>query len=229
MRSRYATLPRSSPDISTTAASYAVFFDAIAAQGRALLRIALDTTDKSLTPPQAFLTHAQDIRAILALHTAESDDDDNHDADQSTGGATIERALDSLVDPALQMCVHAAEEKDAALRRNVPAANAAATATGWDRPVFVLNCLAYLADTLAPHPCAARKHEALNAQIEMRVRELINEHVRPSPNARPIHFSRPAQYENVLRDSGLHDAVRACESAPPDVMSLLPIAPSPKF
>jgi len=182
VRSRYATLPRSSPDISTTAASYAVFFDAIAAQGRALLRIALDTTDKSLTPPQAFLTHAQDIRAILALHTAESDDDDNHDADQSTGGATIERALDSLVDPALQMCVHAAEEKDAALRRNVPgpATNAAAMATGWDHPVFVLNCLAYLVDTLTPHPCTAPKREVLNAQIKMRIRELINKHVRPS-------------------------------------------------
>ncbi|KAH9032506.1 oligomeric complex COG6 [Lactarius hengduanensis] len=189
----------------TTAASYAVFFDAIAAQGRALLRVSLDTADASLTPPQAFLAHTQDLRAILALHTAEADDDAA--AGQSGGGenegATIERALDALVDPAVQMCVHAAEEKDAARRRNLPAS---ATTTGWDRPVFVLNCLTYLADTLAPHACAARKRAALHVQVEARVRELINEH-----------------YENVLRDSGLHDAVHACEHASPDEpLSLVP-------
>ncbi|KAI0253558.1 oligomeric Golgi complex subunit 6 [Lactifluus subvellereus] len=179
----------------TTAASYAVFFDAIAAQGRALLRVSLDATDASLTPPQALLTHAQDLRAILALHTAEVDGDDDDAAGGGGGGgdgATIERALDALVDPAVRMCVGAAEEKDAVL----PA---------WDRPVFVLNCLTYLADTLAQHACAARKRAELDGAVEARVRELIEEH-----------------YENVLRDSGLHDTVRACEQTPPDARCLLP-------
>ncbi|KAH9066222.1 oligomeric complex COG6 [Lactarius vividus] len=151
----------------TTAASYAVFFDAIAAQG-------------------PFLAHTQDLRAILALHTAEADDDAA--ANQSGGGenegATIERALDALVDPAVQMCVHAAEEKDAARRRNLPA-SAMTTEVG---------------------PPRARKRETLHVQVEARVRELINEH-----------------YENVLRDSGLHDAVHACEHASPDEpLSLMP-------
>ncbi|KAF8258917.1 oligomeric complex COG6-domain-containing protein [Lactarius quietus] len=178
----------------TTAASYAVFFDAIAAQGRALLRVSLDTSDTSLTPPQAFLTHAQDLRSILTLHTAESSDDTaSSSTDPGSEGATIDRALDALVDPAVRMCVRAAEEKHATL-------------PGWDRPVFVLNCLTYLVDTLAPHACAARKREAVHVQVEARVRELINEH-----------------YENVLRDSGLHDAVRACENTAPDVpLSLVP-------
>ena len=152
----------------TTAASYAVFFDAIAAQGRALLRISLDPTDTSLTPPQQFLTHAQDLRSILSLHTAEAaDNNDNNSSDENENeneNATIERALDALVDPAVQMCVHAAEEKDAAVE-------------GWDSAVFVLNCLTYLADTLAPHTCAARKREALQVDVEARVRELITEHV----------------------------------------------------
>ena len=152
----------------TTAASYAVFFDAIAAQGRALLRISLDPTDTSLTPPQQFLTHAQDLRSILSLHTAEAaDNNDNNSSDENENeneNATIERALDALVDPAVQMCVHAAEEKDAAVE-------------GWDSAVFVLNCLTYLADTLAPHTCASRKREALQAYVEARVRELIAEHV----------------------------------------------------
>jgi hypothetical protein len=161
----------------TTAASYTVFFDAIAAQGRALLRVSLDTTDASLTPPQALLTHAQDLRAILALHTAEVDGDDDDEADGGGGGdgATIERALDALVDPAVRMCVGAAEEKDAVLRRRAAPAGAAAA---WDRPVFVLNCLTYLADTLAQHACAARKCAELDGAVEARVRELIEEHVR---------------------------------------------------
>lgn len=155
------------PPHRTTAASYTVFFDAIAAQGRALLRVSLDTTDTSLDPPQPFLTHAQDLRAILALHTSEADDNNNDNSNgESEERTTIERALDALVDPAVQMCVHAADEK-----------YAATGAGGWDRPVFVLNCLSYLADTLAPHACASRKREALHVQVEARVRELINEHV----------------------------------------------------
>ncbi|KAF8266548.1 oligomeric complex COG6-domain-containing protein [Lactarius quietus] len=66
--------------------------------------------------------------------------------------------------------------------------------------------LTYIVDTLAPHARAARKRGAVHVQVEARVRELINEH-----------------YEDVLRDSGLHDAVRACEHTAPDVpLSLVP-------
>ena len=162
----------------TTAASYTVFFDAIAAQGRALSRTSLDQADTSLTPPQALLTHAQDLRAILALHTAEAEADQDGDGEGNgeMGGAddsaTIERALDALVDPAVRMCVAAAGEKDAALRRQ------AALGPAWDRPVFVLNCLTYLVDTLAPYPCASRKRTELDSAVEARVLELIEEHVR---------------------------------------------------
>jgi hypothetical protein len=174
----------------TTAASYTVFFDAIAAQGRALLRVSLDTTDTSLDPPQPFLTHVQDLRAILALHTseAEADDDDNNSSGESEERTTIERALDALVDPAVQMCVHAADEKHA-------------TTSGWDRPVFVLNCLTYLADTLAPHACASRKREALHVQVEARVRELINEHVTSYYYFSPNHAFTPLPFRFSTRTS----------------------------
>jgi hypothetical protein len=76
----------------------------LAAQGHALLRVSLDTANTSLTPPQALLTHAQGLRTILALYTAETEDEDNGDrvneADDSSGGdgVTIERALDVLID-----------------------------------------------------------------------------------------------------------------------------------
>jgi len=106
---------------------------------------------------------------------------------------TIERALDALVDPAVRVCIAAAGEKDAALQRQT------APAPAWDRPVFVLNCLTYLVDTLAPYPCAARKRAELDSAVETRVLELIEEH-----------------YEAVLRDSGLHDAIDACEQTPDD-------------
>ena len=174
----------------TTAASYTVFFDAIAAQGRALSRTSLDQADRSLTPPQVLLTHAQDLRAILALHTAESEAEAEANADGDGDGqigvaedsATIERALDALVDPAVRMCVAAAGEKDAALRRQ------AAPAPTWDRPVFVLNCLTYLVDTLAPYPCAARKRAELDSAVEARVLELIEEHVRFPFTLFPSHI-----------------------------------------
>jgi hypothetical protein len=120
---------------------------------------------------------------------AEAEAEGGGDSDGEVGGAedsaTIERALDALVDPAVRMCVAAAGEKDAALRRHVtnvpgPATAAAGASTGgaWDRPVFVLNCFTYLADTLAPYPCAARKRAELDGAVEARVLELIEEHVR---------------------------------------------------
>jgi len=82
------------------------------------------------------------------------------------------------------MCVAAAEEKDAMRQRYAAeatktTAKAMATTT-WDRPVFVLNCLTYLADTLAPHACAARKRAELDGAVEARVLELIEDHVRGS-------------------------------------------------
>jgi hypothetical protein len=62
------------------------------------------------------------------------------------------------------------------------------------------------------------------------VRELINEPVFPPLPVLGAHFQRHrtshrrprlmSQYENVLRDSGLHDAVRAYQHTAPDVRPL---------
>jgi hypothetical protein len=88
------------------------------------------------------------------------------------------RVLDALVDSVVRMCITAAGEKDAALRRQ------AAPAPTWDRPVFVLNCLTYLVDMLAPYPCASCKREELEAWVL----ELIEEHVRFFPSC-PFPYS----------------------------------------
>lgn len=194
----------------TTTVSYTVFFDAIAAQGRALLRVSLDLTDASLTPPQSLLTHVQDLRAILALHTAEADDAWDEEAGGSSNEetVTIERALDTLVDPAVKMCVAAAEEKDATLRRRATSASTGAAAA-WDRPVFVLNCLTYLVDTLVLHPCAARKRAELDGVVEARVRELIEEHVRDPHFISSLIFFSHARFICIC-STRTSCAIRAC-------------------
>lgn len=141
------------------------------------------------------------------MHAAEVDDDDTNNNNSGDGGegegtasdesATIERALDALVDPAVKMCVAAAEEKDAVWRRQQQRATdssltaAAAAAMTWDRPVFVLNCLTYLVDTLAPHACATRKRAELDGAVEARVLELIEDHVRLHSLSLSLSLSPP--------------------------------------
>jgi hypothetical protein len=65
---------------------------------------------------------------------------------------------------------------------NVAFRRQAASAPTWDCPVFMLNYLMYLVDTLTPHPCAACKCAELNSAVEVRVLELIEEQVRFAPS-----------------------------------------------
>lgn len=76
-----------------------------------------------------------------------------------------------------------------------------AMTTTWDRPVFVLNCLTYLADTLAPHACAARKRAELDGAVEARVLELIEDHVR--------WISLPYLMQNSTFDVSRHGVFRS--------------------
>jgi hypothetical protein len=110
-------------------AAHAVFFDAIEAQGRALLRLTLDLADSDLAPPAPVLEHARVLRDILAVHASALEDAGDGAGDDDAAG--FGRALDAAVDPALEMAVLAAEEK----RRARP---------GWDAPVFILNSLSFL-------------------------------------------------------------------------------------
>ncbi len=121
-----------------------VFFDSIEAQGRALQRVTLvnnlvcrflgrwltraqDHNDLSLTPPIAILDHALILKEIMAVFQS-SILGDEAESELISG---FERVLDIAIDPAIEMCINAAEEKARAVQR-------------WDMPVFVLNCLSYL-------------------------------------------------------------------------------------
>ena len=110
-----------------TDVAYKAFMDSIETQGRALLRIPLDLTDADVTPPLAILDHVQILREIMAVYGPSISDTPPTDADQ----AAFERILDVMLDPAMQMCDAAAEEK----KRVRPL---------WDREVFGLNCWSYL-------------------------------------------------------------------------------------
>jgi hypothetical protein len=73
------------------------------------------------------LDHAQVLREILAVY--ESSLSGEESPEERDGG--FRRILDVMVNPAVETCGAAAEEKK---RLRI----------GWDKEVFVLNCLTYL-------------------------------------------------------------------------------------
>jgi hypothetical protein len=79
-----------------------------------------------LTPPLPILEHAQLLREIMQVYDSSLLDDTTAEP-----GETFNRILDVMLDPAMEMCAAAAEEK-------------ARYRPQWDRAVFVLNCWCYL-------------------------------------------------------------------------------------
>ncbi|KAK0502969.1 oligomeric complex COG6 [Armillaria luteobubalina] len=136
-----------------TEVAYKVFFDAVEALGRSLLRVPLDNSDLSLTPPISIIEHAQVLREIMNVY--QSSLIGNEDEEKLISG--FEHVLDIMVDPAIEMCTNAAEAKARAVPR-------------WDMSVFVLNCLSYL--------LVINKQKALQATMNERVILLTDEHYR---------------------------------------------------
>ncbi|KIM86455.1 hypothetical protein PILCRDRAFT_327206 [Piloderma croceum F 1598] len=165
-----------------TDVAFKVFFDAIEMQGRALLRVALDLNDTSVNPPLPVLDHVQVLREIMVVYESSLLGDEKP-AERDAG---FKRILDVMVDPAVEMCSAASEEKQRMRVR-------------WDKHVFVLNCLTYLQNALEPFPFTADKQREIQGVIEGRVKTLTEEH-----------------YESVLKDTALDDAVAACENQSKD-------------
>jgi hypothetical protein len=106
-----------------------VFVDSLEAQGRALLRLALDPADPDVGPPPALLEHAHTLRAILAVHASTLGDNGGAEQDDDGDPARFAAVLRAAVAPALEAATGAAATKRA-------------VRPAWDAPVFVLNCLA---------------------------------------------------------------------------------------
>ena len=73
--------------------------------------------------------------------------------------------LDKMVDPALEMCLTGANDK----QRQRP---------GWDKAVFVLNTLAYLQTVLEPFAFTIEKRGVVQGLVDAKVLQLIEDHVR---------------------------------------------------
>ncbi|KAK0483339.1 oligomeric complex COG6 [Armillaria novae-zelandiae] len=142
-----------------TEVAYKVFFDAVEALGRSLLRVPLDNNDLSLTPPISIIEHAQVLREIMNVY--QSSLIGNEDEEKLISG--FEHVLDIMVDPAIEMCTNAAEAKARAVSR-------------WDMSVFILNCLSYLLSVLEPFAFTINKQKALQATMSERVVLLTDEH-----------------------------------------------------
>lgn len=123
------------------------------------------------------------------------------EADQDAG---FQKALDAAIDPALEMCVSAAEEK----KRARPA---------WDASVFVLNCLTYMQVSLQPsplrlqradgkvtqgvleqHPFAAEKCQMIDGIMQGKVDELIEEHVSFPTQSSVIQAGSPRRHRPTM-------------------------------
>ena len=94
---------------------------------RALIEDNQDLDDPGVTPPLAIQDHGQVLREIMIVYESSLLEDETIE-EQASGSRQI---LDSMVDPAIEMCLTASEEKHKLRQR-------------WDYRVFVLNCLTYL-------------------------------------------------------------------------------------
>ncbi|KIY47000.1 oligomeric complex COG6 [Fistulina hepatica ATCC 64428] len=135
--------------------AYQNFYDAVEAQGKALLRVVLDPNDPALTPPMAILDHAQIIREIATVYES-SLLGDGEEQD-------FARVLDVMIDPALQMCVETGEGKQKQRPR-------------WDNTVYLLNCYTYLQGILEPFAFTEEKRKVLQKTIDDQVAALTEEH-----------------------------------------------------
>ena len=80
-----------------------------------------------VTPPLAIQDHGQVLREIMVVYESSLLEDET--PEQQASGA--KEMIDSMVNPAIEMCLTTAEEKHK-LRQK------------WDNRVFVLNCLTYV-------------------------------------------------------------------------------------
>ncbi|KAI3612712.1 conserved oligomeric golgi complex subunit 6 [Moniliophthora roreri] len=157
--------------------AYKSFYDAIETQCRALLRIGLENEDPSLTPPVPIIEHVQVLREIMSVYHSSLLGDE--DADDQIAG--FEKVLDTMIDPAIQMCINGAQQKKAARPR-------------WDMQVFVLNCLSYLLSSLEPFEFTQAKRKIVQSIIDERVEILTDEH-----------------YHDIMLDAGLEEIATVCQ------------------
>ncbi|KAF7799585.1 hypothetical protein EIP86_010822 [Pleurotus ostreatoroseus] len=127
---------------------------------------------------------------------------DANDAEEEVDAAAVgcRAILDRMVDPAIEMCVLAADEK----HRVRPS---------WDREVFVINAMTYLQSVLEPFAFTTEKQGVIQGLVEGRVKQLIEEH-----------------FASLLVDTGLGEIIDAWKTRQGnEPLSHLPAASTPRL
>ncbi|GJJ08446.1 hypothetical protein Clacol_002664 [Clathrus columnatus] len=138
--------------------AYKAFFDAVEAQGRSLLRF-LHPPDDDLSAPLALRDFCQVLREIMIVYESSVLNIENPE-EQRRG---FKRILDTVLDPALEMCRRMADmnTKDV---------------TGWEKSIFLVNCLDYLQSVMQPYPFTNERIEELEAILQSYVKLLSEQH-----------------------------------------------------
>ncbi|KIJ51335.1 hypothetical protein M422DRAFT_26752 [Sphaerobolus stellatus SS14] len=155
-----------------------VFFDAIEAQGRSLMRF-LHPPDVDLSAPLALRDSCQVLREIMTVYDSSVLSDESNPEEQRRG---FKQILDAAVDPALEMC------------RRMADLNTKDT-TGWERNVFLINCLDYLQTVMQPFTFTNERIEELEVLLQGHVKILTEEH-----------------YNRLLLESGLQPITQVIEN-----------------
>lgn len=147
-------------ETSITDVSYKVFFDRTNSQSRSLLRFlhvrisfisislwehlpspdndfftSIQPPEADLSPPLPLIDACQILRELMAVYDSSLLGHESP-AEQEEGFKDI---LDVTVDPALEMC------------RRMTELEAKKDVTGWDRSIFLINCIVYLQVSICFH------------------------------------------------------------------------------
>lgn len=119
-----------------------------------------DLDDAGVSPPLVILDHAQVLREIMVVFQSSLLGTESEEELTSV----FREILDKMMDPAIEMCITAAGDKQLSRPK-------------WDKSVFVLNTLAYLQSVIEPFSFTAEKQGVIQALIETKVLQLTEEHV----------------------------------------------------
>lgn len=139
-----------------------------------------DLNDPSVNPPLSILDHVQILREVMVVY--ESSLGEEKPAERDAG---FKRILDVMVDPTVDMCSAASEEKQRWRPR-------------WDKHVFILNCLTYLQvslDIIIIFSCGHRRN-----RMSERFGAIL------------VHFRQTARDSGSYRGASKYFYGRACVS-----------------
>ncbi|EJU04626.1 oligomeric complex COG6 [Dacryopinax primogenitus] len=141
--------------------AYSIFFEALAAQGRSLLRF-LHPPDTDLSPPLELRSASHTLREIIEVYTSALVPPPSSPTTEELveDDRSFDKVLTAALGPMEEMCRRVAELGGG----------------GWNGKVFFVNCVVYMQGILAPFESAQAQVMDLQQKIEKSVEELVEEY-----------------------------------------------------